>query len=464
MTASFRTTCSDLYHQTRWASRANSLLSNDLAATTGWNASCETGDSQSCFNPYGGQAMRHSLRLVHLLVPLAAVACGDSIAGPDGGAALLHEISLGDLGAALETAPARVEIKLEQGTLVAREVELKTADEMSDRESVRGRVSAVSVAADAGTLTFTLGGLEVGFSASARFRGMDGDDVTMAEFAAQVQDALDAGNEPAVRVKRAPPAEPQAPDDAAFTATDLRLLDGLESAKLELNVDADNFALNDTPPPDAWVLVLGLEIEIRSTTEIEADDHDGDESEVEGIVASVDEAAGAVTLTSGAVILIADGTRFEDEEGDDDDGEHLTSLAAVAEALAAGLTVKAEAEGAIESTDPLTVMAREVEFEVEDEGDDDGDDNGGGEIRGLVASVDLDAGSVTLEDGRVILVDDETVFENGDDGDDEHLTSLEDVAQALADGKTVKAEAEGTVQGEEPPTILAREVEFAIES
>jgi len=304
----------------------------------------------------------------------------------------------------------------------------------------------------------------VGFGASARFRDADGDDLTMTAFAARVQDALDAGAAPAVRVKRAPPAEPQAPDDPAFTATDLRLLDGLESAKLELNVDADNFALSDTPPPDAWILVLGLEIEIRSTTEIQADDHDGDESEVEGIVASVDEAAGAVTLTSGAVILIGDGTRFENDEGDEDDGEHLTSLAAVAEALAAGLTVKAEAEGAIESTDPLTVMAREVEFEVEDEGDDDGDDNGGGEIRGLVASVDLDAGSVTLEDGRVILVDDETVFENGDDGDDEHLTSLEDVAQALADGKTVKAEAEGTVQGEEPPTILAREVEFAIES
>jgi hypothetical protein len=72
----------------------------------------------------------------------AAVACSDATTGPADTSALSHEISTGELGQALDTAPARVEIQLERGTLVSREVELKTQDEMSDEESVRGQVTA----------------------------------------------------------------------------------------------------------------------------------------------------------------------------------------------------------------------------------------------------------------------------------------------------------------------------------
>ena len=310
-----------------------------------------------------------------MVAPLVATACSDASTAPADGAALSHEISSGALGQALDTAPARIEVKLERGTLVAREVELKTSDEMSDEESVRGLVTAVSASDASGTLTFEIGGLAVTFASSARFRADGGDDLTFAEFITRIEDALAAGTQPSVRAKRSPPAEPQAPDDATFEASDLRIHDALESPKLELNVDADNYEENDAPPPTAWLRVLGLEIQVLATTEIEQDDDDNDETEVHGLVASVDLAAGSATLVDGTVILIPDAGAFEDEGEDDGDDEHLASLEAVAQALAGGLTVKAEAEGAVQSANPLTIVAREVEFEVANGDDDDDDDD-----------------------------------------------------------------------------------------
>jgi hypothetical protein len=333
-------------------------------------------------------------RMLALLAPLAALACGDTIS-PDGPLALSHEISSDELGQALDTAPARVEIKLERGTLVAREVEVEAADEMSDEEQVRGLVTAVSGSGGTGSLTFEMGGLVVTFASTTRFRADDDDDdgedddddgeddddsgvsdLAMEEFVGRIEAALAAGVQPTVVARRPAPADPQAPDDPSFEATDLRIRDRAGSPSLQLNVDADNFEPNDAPPPEAWLNVLGLSIEIASTTEIEADDDDRDEIEVEGTVASVDVAAGIVTLTSGAVILITDPAAFDDDEGDDD--AHLSSLQAVADALAAGLTVEAEAEGTVQSENPFTLLADEVEFEVEDDDDDDddGDDDG----------------------------------------------------------------------------------------
>jgi len=113
----------------------------------------------------------------------------------------------------------------------------------------------------------------------------------------------------------------------------------------------------------ARLRVLGLEIEIRTTTEIGADDDHHDENEVRGLVASVDVDGGSITLEDGTVILVSDAGVF-DNEGGDDEGEHLGGLDAVSQALTDGLTVTCEAEGAVQSADPLTLAAREVECEV----------------------------------------------------------------------------------------------------
>ncbi len=390
--------------------------------------------------------MWHASKFVVLsAVAVAAAACSDAATGPVDGSALSHVISPTELGQALDTAPARVEIKLERGTLVAREVELKTSDEMSDEEYVRGLVTAVSASAGTGTLTFEMGGLVVTFASSARFRNDDeSGNLTMDEFVTRIETALAAGVQPAVRARR-PAAEPQAPDDATFQATDLRIRDRAESPKLELNVDADNFEPNDAPPPEAWLNVLGLTIEIRSTTGLEADDDDRDEAEVEGLVASVDLAAGRVTLTSGAIIIVPDAAAFDDQ--DDADDEHLMSLAAVQAALDAGQTVKGEAEGALQSSDPVTILAHEVEFEIED--GNGGQPGQGTEFDSAVQSADVGAGLFVLSSGATVRMTDSTAISGLGD-----LFTLQAVADALAAGKLVRAEGRATVESAGPPVAL----------
>ncbi len=388
------------------------------------------------------------LRLIAPIGVAVAGACSDTPAGPGPGTtpALSHAITVDELGQAVATGPARVEIKLERGTLVAREVELKTSDEMTDEESIRGAVTAAAASGGSGTLTFDIGGLVVGISSATRFRDADGNDLTLESFVAHIDAALAAGTQPFARAKRPPPATPQAPGDASFQATEVRLRDVIESPKIEINVDADNFEPNAAPPPEAWLRVLGLEIEIRAATEVRQDDNDDDEGEVEGIVASVNLTDGSATLQSGAVILIPAGTPFE-QEGDDD--EHLASLEAVAQALAAGAIVKAEAEGAVQSTAPLTIVAREVEFEVEDAG------NGGGnagetiEYQGFVQSADVGAGQFTLANGTVVTLTDATVISPLGD-----LLTLQAVSDALGAGQTVRAEGRAVVESSGPPAAL----------
>ena len=77
----------------------------------------------------------------------------------------------------------------------------------------------------------------------------------------------------------------------------------------------------------------------------------------------MDEPGGTLTLEGGTIIRIVAGTEFEPKEGDD--GDHLTSLADVAAALAAGKTVRAEGKGLVESLTPLTFDAIRIELEVE---------------------------------------------------------------------------------------------------
>ncbi len=317
-----------------------------------------------------------------LALTFAVAACDSTASGPGSTlpAQFSSQISLPDFQSHLLTGPARVEVRVIPGTLVARRVRIEAPDELAHPEEVRSRVSAISATGDQGTVTLELGGLQIGFDASTRFRPDDGDgsghDVmmsddnggtTLVDFVARVQAELAAGRHPAVKARRAPPATPQAPDDATFLATELRLDEENDHPRISLNVTDANLTTNPTPPPDGTLKLLGLSIELRvsdGTTTLHAEHPDLEgQQEFEGLVQSVDVTGNSVTLVDGTVIRLSAGTTIEakEEEGDD---EHLGSLADVQAALTAGRRVKAEGEGLVASTMPLTIDAVEIEFEA----------------------------------------------------------------------------------------------------
>ena len=248
-------------------------------------------------------------------------------------------------------------------------------------EEIRSRISAISATTDAGTVTLELGGLQVGFNSSTRFQPDDGDGdgraaplseggdggTALADFVAGVQADLAAGRHPAVRARRTPPSTPQAPDDATFLATELRLDQENDHPRIRLNVTSANL-VTSPPPPDAVLKVLGLSIELRvsdGTTTLRAENPEvDDEQEFEGMVQSVDQTANTVTLADGSIIHIVSGTELEAREGGDD--EHLGSLADVQAALTAGRSVEAEGEGLVTGANPLTIDAVKIEFEADE--------------------------------------------------------------------------------------------------
>jgi hypothetical protein len=124
----------------------------------------------------------------------------------------------------------------------------------------------------------------------------------------------------------------------------------------------------------------------------------------------------------------------------------------VAAAIAAGDSVRAEAEGVVDSTDATRFLAREVEFErvTEDHGRRHHHDCAElMEYQGAVASVSLGDATFALGDGTIVKVTDRTMIsERG------NLLSLQAVADALTAGTTVAAEGWAVVQTVGPPKVL----------
>jgi len=177
-------------------------------------------------------------------------------------------------------------------------------------------------------------------------------------------------------------------------------------------------------------------------------------------VDAVDVEASTVTLRGGTTVVLDGDTEIED------DGDFLT-LEEVAAALEDGVDVRAEGEGTLSiqpGSGPPSILADEIKFEArsrddDDEDDDEDDDDGDeGEFDGTVTEADPAASTLTLEDGTVVRLDENTEID--DDGD---LFSVDEVAAALEAGTEVKAEGEGTLESGDPPTILASEIKIEAE-
>ncbi len=425
---------------------------------------------------FGGRSRLALLGPATVFVTFLVTACDNTSSGPRSALVQFsHDVSLPDVQSQLVTGPARVEVSVIPGTLIARRVEIEEPDQLNKPERVRSRVTAITAGTDTATLTLELGGLQIAVNKSTRLHPDDGDggqhatmpamsddggsSMTLADFVARIQADLAAGGSPAVRATRKPPAQPQAPDDGSFLAATLQLDEGNNHPRIELNIAAANLTTNATPPPDAFLKVLGVSLELRlsdGTTKlrVEAQAAEGAE-EFHGVVKSVDQTANTVTLMDGTIIRIVAGTDFDAREGREDD--HLTSLADVQAALTAGKTVKAEGRGVVDTTNPLTIDAIQIEFEAE--GEPMPPAVMMVEFQDAVASVDVAGSTFTLGTGAVVTVTAQTKF------DPVGLKTLQAVADTLAKGARVRAEGVGTLTSAGPPlAISALVVELRAES
>ncbi len=392
-----------------------------------------------------------------LVLTLFAAACDHSPSSPGSTPILFSRtVSLPDAQSLLQTGPTRVEVRVIPGTLVARRVELEEPKDMTREEEVRSRVTAVTSGTDTATFTLEVGGIQIAANGSTRIRHGDRDGdmaqsaLTLADFVALVQADIAAGHNPTLTASRQAPSAPQAPDDGKFLAADVRLDEANSHSVIKLNIAAANLVTNATPPPDGFLKLLGVSLELRladGTTKLKQENPELEGvREFEGTVQSVDQTANTVTLKDGTVIRIVAGTEFDAREGNEDD--HLTSLAAVQDALTAGKTVKTEGRGLVDGTSPLTFDAIRIEFQVE--GQEPPPPVMMEEFDDAVASVDVAGSTFTLANGAVVTVTSETRIET-----EGTLHTLQEVSDALAAHHTVRAEGQATVTSAGPPVALS---------
>jgi len=400
------------------------------------------------------------MRTLHPLISLLSVAllaittagCDpSSTTGPEGPTEIERTLlsTVTDIEQVAERAtssPVRLEIEVRRGgpPWVAREVEVENDEDRE--EKVESRI--VSADASNGTLELLFGGLLVD-AASARRYGVEGvGHVSREAFFAHVEARLAAGHRPGVELRRPLPATPQAPNDAGFSALEVELDDDADAGELEVLVDDRHLTVTSSTVGRITVFGIDIEVDPALGTETRERTEDGDDAqEIEGLISGVDPASGRVDLIDGRTFFVIAETRFD--TGDED---HLVSLDAVSEALASGHWVEAEAE-VVGSTNG-SLIAVEAEFEVEDDADED-DIPGAIEGESLVVSVNSGTADFTLVNGWTLEVEARTRIEDGD------FHSLAEVADALAEGRSVEAEV--LVITEASGQLRLIEVEFELE-
>lgn len=383
-------------------------------------------------------------------VAVIAAGCDDiSTLGPDDtgdeAAQFFQEMSLSEFETAVDGPDyARIEMVV-GGALVARRIEIATSDEVAEPERIAARVTGVGD----GYLVLDVGDLRIDLDGDATFQTRHGDEISAEEFGMRIEAELAEGHEPAVRVRR-PAGGATSPDVATFVATHVDILGELDGTHFSLNLSRANLIKNDAPPPDGWIVVLGLRIEIRvsdGTTTVGREGPDAhDEIEFEGTVETVNTDDGFLILSGGTRIRIVDQTRIEHGDG------LLGSLEDVAEIVRAGRTVVAWGEAKVEREEPRVLVALVIAFKARPEPVPIED------FEGVIREIDLETSTIALENGVVVRLTDETHVKDHE----ELLGSLGAAAEAMANGFTVVAFGEGVVESREPLHVAALHIGFLI--
>ena len=361
------------------------------------------------------------MRNFYVLLAVATVglaACSDGSVPSATSPLFSRQISFPDLQTKLQGLPAtgaaRAEIELPPTGFVAREVNVEDHEEMDDRESVRGQISALTVSGDNGTLTLAPG-FQVTFTSTTMFETGEDTSLTFQQFVDRVQGAL--GQSPAVmlgvRAERSLLTPLALGPGDAFPATKLEFKPDVQRPKLKINVTAANLvAAGDGDctmtalgvAPVGCLKVLGVTVGIAAETELKAMNPGVVKAEFEGTVDCAKTFdASSFFLKNGTQVLIDDHTEIENE------GDVQTACSATP-----APDIRAEGEGVLVSAsgESPVIRATEVKFEREEDEDIEA------EFTGVIDSIGTD--NITVS-GRVVMVDSTTEIERDGDGES-HIT------------------------------------------
>jgi len=188
---------------------------------------------------------------------------------------------------------------------------------------------------------------------------------------------------------------------------------------------------------------------VRVVLNVEFESEDFEENEFEGVVESVNTTDRSFTLDNGLVLFVNDDTRYEDD---------ILSFNELATEFNNGEQIEAEGEYFVDSSGPEDRnFAVKVELEVE--GDDDDDDGNDGREKmefedELIESVDPSSKTITLENGLLLLVDEDSDFDDGD------INSIGELHGALMSGLTAKADGEYYIDEDDNNVII--EIDFEL--
>jgi predicted RNA-binding protein len=407
---------------------------------------------------------KSAVALAALGCTLSLISC-ESIPGPNAGDDMqfANDMSLLELANTLDIEAGRVEITLYREGVVVRELEIKSEEALATNERVQGRITDLGETEAGPYIQLNIEGLSIGYTDDTRVLTRDGE-IDLATFLARVTAALAEGDRLAVEAERSPPDAPQAPDVEEFVAQQIKLLGEGEGRILELNIDRDNLIRNENPFPDGWIAVLNRQFELRireGITHLEKEVPNLEKQRFEGRIESVDLDAYSFKIVEGPEVYVIKGeTEIRYEDGDE---HRLPDLEAVARAIEDGMSVFTAGYGLIRQSEPRVLAAIAVVFEVAPPPMED--------FEGVVASVDLDDSTVTLEGDRriTIRITGETQFRTTTEDDvsvaanpPQLLGSLEEVAAAVDEGHTVVAAGIGIVVQEDPLTIEAKKIVFVV--
>jgi hypothetical protein len=365
------------------------------------------------------------------------------------------DVSLMELANSLEAEAARVELTLYRQGVVVRELEVKSQSSLTDDERVEGRIIGVEVGEGGGYFILNIEDLKIAFDENTQFTARNEEGSLDAEtVVARVRAALAVDGAPAIVATRPAPAVPQAPDDEGFTAAHIRLLGEGEGRILEMNIDRDNLERNENGFPDGWITLLAREFEIRireGITRLERERPDLIKERFGGQVEEVFLDRQVFVIKGGPEVKIIPGeTEIRYEDGDN---HRLPSLEAVKQELDEGNRVFTAGVGVVVNEDPHRLAAITVVFEVAPPPMV--------HFEGQVESVDPIDSTVTILEGPVVRITAETHIRF--DAVHAHLLgTLEDVAEALEDEKTVMTAGAGIVVQEDERLLEAVKIVFVV--